>query len=212
MMEVVYMKTVFVNPERCVGCKQCEIACAVEHSQSKNIYEAVFEKPKPRPRIHVSPGIYFNTSFPNKCRHCNPAPCMAVCPTGAISRDPDMDIVVIDGYKCITCAMCAMVCPFDVLRYYESAVVQLDKAVAVKCDHCIDRQRRGIIPACVEVCKVDALVFGDVNEIERKASSRLAKLVSVAAGEIRPEMPRLPANFEAWREWGESASELKSRS
>jgi carbon-monoxide dehydrogenase iron sulfur subunit len=202
------MKTVFVNPERCVGCKQCEIACAVEHSQSKDLYQAVFETPKPRPRMHVAPGIYLNSSFPNKCRHCDPAPCMTVCPTGAISRDVDRDIVVIDGDKCITCAMCAMVCPFDVIRYYESAAVLHDRTVALKCDNCIERQREGRIPACVEVCKVDALQFGDINELVKSASGRLARMVSVAAGEVRPELPRLPAHFEAWRDWGEHVDQV----
>lgn len=201
------MNTVFVNPERCIGCRQCEIACAVEHSQSKALYQAVFETPKPRSRIHVAPGIYLSSSFPNKCRHCDPAPCMAVCPTGAISRNADLDIVLIDGDRCITCAMCAMVCPFDVIRYYQSAVVRLGRTVALKCDHCIDRQHAGEIPACVEACKVGALEFGDINELVKDASLRLAKAVSVAVGEMQPEMTRLPANVEAWRDLGQSISQ-----
>ncbi|MFQ5811660.1 MAG: 4Fe-4S dicluster domain-containing protein [Anaerolineae bacterium] len=200
------MKTVFVNPERCIGCKQCQIACAVEHSQSKNLYQAVSETPTPRPRILVAPGLYLNTSFPNKCRHCDPAPCKAVCPTGAISRDADLDIVVVDGYKCIACAMCAMVCPFDVLTYYPSPSVELGKPVALKCDHCIERQRRGEIPACVEACKTGALEFGELNELVKTARTRLAQAVSVAVGEIRPEMARLPAHIEAWRGLGETVS------
>lgn len=201
------MKTVFVNPERCVGCKQCEIACAVEHSQSKSLYQAIVEKPRPQPCIHVVPGLYLSTSFPNKCRHCDPAPCMAVCPTGAISRDPELDMVVVDGYKCITCAMCAMVCPFDVLTFYPSPAVKLDKDVAIKCDHCIDRQRQGRIPACVETCKTGALVFGDINDLVKDASLRLARIVSVAVGDMQPEMPRLPANVEAWRDLGKIISQ-----
>lgn len=201
------MKTVFVNPERCIGCKQCEIACAVEHSQSQNLYQAILEKPKPQSRIHVVPGIYLSTSFPNKCRHCDPAPCMSVCPTGAISRDTQMDIVVVDGQKCIACAMCAMVCPFDVLTFYPSADVKLDKAVAIKCDHCIERQHEGRIPACVEACKVGALVFGDINELARDSSLRLARTISVAVGEMQPEMVRLPANVEAWRAVGKTISQ-----
>ena len=201
------MKTVFVNPERCIGCKQCEIACAVEHSQSQNLYQAILEKPKPQSRIHVVPGLYLSTSFPNKCRHCDPAPCMSVCPTGAISRDTKMDIVAVDGQKCIACAMCAMVCPFDVLTFYPSADVKLDKAVAIKCDHCIERQREGRIPACVEACKVGALVFGDINELARDSSLRLARTISVAVGEMQPEMVRLPANVEAWRAVGKTISQ-----
>lgn len=199
------MKTVFVNPERCVGCKQCEIACAVEHSQTRTLFQAVSELPRPRPRIHVAPGIYLSSSFPNKCRHCDPAPCMTVCPTSAISRSGD--IVLIDGNRCITCAMCAMVCPFDVIRYYESAVVLGERTVALKCDHCIERQQAGRQPACVEACKVGALQFGELNDLIKSASSQLAKVVSVAVGEVQPELVRLPTNVEAWRELGKTTSQ-----
>jgi carbon-monoxide dehydrogenase iron sulfur subunit len=133
---------------------------------------------------------------------------MAVCPTGAISRATDADIVVVDDKKCITCALCAMVCPFDVICYYQSAAVKRDRAVALKCDHCIERQGQGQIPACVEVCKVGALEFGEINELIKSASTRLAKLVSVAVGEIEPELPSLPANIEAWRAFGESLDQV----
>jgi carbon-monoxide dehydrogenase iron sulfur subunit len=171
------MKTVFVNPERCIGCKQCQIACAVEHSKSKNLYQAIAEDRKPRPRVLVGPGVFLDTSFPNKCRHCEPAPCMSVCPTGAISRDGDTGTVVVDVDKCITCAMCAMVCPFDE------------------------------VPACVDACKVGALVFGDINELVKAARTKLAQTVSVAVGQIEPATARLPANVEAWRDLGRAVTQ-----
>ncbi len=203
------MKTVFINPERCIGCKHCEIACAIEHSQSKNLYQAVFEEPLPRPRIHVEPGLYLNTSLPNKCRHCDPAPCMQVCPSGAISRSDDLsEIVLIDGNKCILCGMCAMVCPFDVITYGRTWTVRLRRDVAIKCDHCIDRQREGRIPACAEACKVGALQFGEINELVKAARTRLSEAVSVAVGEIRPEVTLIPENVGAWRELGEEISQL----
>ena len=198
------MKTVFVNPERCVGCKQCQMACAVEHSQSKALYQAVFEEPRPRPRVLVAPGLYLDTSFPNKCRHCEPAPCMAVCPTGAISRDMSLGIVLIDEQKCIACAMCAMVCPFDVITFYPS----IHKLVAMKCDHCIERQTRGEIPACVEACKTGALVFGEINELIKTARTKLAQSVSVGVIEMEPETVGIPAYVEAWRSMGEIVSKI----
>ena len=201
------MKTVFVNPERCIGCKQCQMACAVEHSQTKNLYQALTEKRKPRPRVLVAPGLYLDTSFPNKCRHCDPAPCLTVCPTGAISRNAGMDIVLVDGDRCISCAMCAMVCPFDVITFYPSPTARWDKPVAIKCDHCIERQRQGETPACVEACKVGALLFGDVNELIKTARTQLARTVSVAVGEIELETVRLPANVEAWRNLGQAVSD-----
>lgn len=202
------MKTVLVNPEHCVGCMQCRIACAVEHSQSKNLFDAVSEKPKPRPRIHVAPGLYLNTSFPNKCRHCDPAPCLETCPTGAISRDEDSNIVVIDGDKCISCGMCAIACPYDVIRYYESPGTVLDNDVAIKCDNCIERQRGDDIPACVEVCKVNALEFGDINELADTATGRLSKAVSAASGAIESKFTELPDNYEGWVNWGKEVGEL----
>ena len=108
------MLTVFVDPQRCIGCLQCEYACAVEHSHSRDPVIALSELPVPRKRVHVQAGPTPNTAFPNKCRHCDPAPCQQVCPTGAIYRDAAYDAVLIDASKCIACAMCAMVCPFDV--------------------------------------------------------------------------------------------------
>jgi carbon-monoxide dehydrogenase iron sulfur subunit len=199
------MKTVFVNPERCIGCKQCQIACAVEHSQSKALYQAIFEETKPRPRILVAPGLYLDTSFPNKCRHCDPAPCMSVCPTGAISRDSSMDIVLVDESKCIACAMCAMVCPFDVITFYTSSG---NKLSAIKCDHCIERQNRGEIPACVEACKTGALEFGEINELVKSARTKLAQTVSIAVKEIDTEAARIPTHVDTWRSMGEVVSTI----
>ncbi len=205
------MKTVFVHPERCIGCKQCETACAVAHSQTKNLFLSVFESPAPKPRIHAEPGLALNTAFPNKCRHCNPAPCMSVCPTAAIHRPPDFnDIVIIEPRKCIACGMCAMVCPFDVITYYPAAAVPEKAAVATKCDHCIERQRMGLIPACVEACKVNALEFGEINELVKAARTRYSEVVSVAFGQISSEMTALPANVEAWREYGAAVTHLNT--
>jgi carbon-monoxide dehydrogenase iron sulfur subunit len=120
-------------------------------------------------------------------------------------------MVLVDGYKCITCAMCAMVCPFDVLTFYPLPHLDRNKTVAIKCDQCIDRQRQGELPACVEACKVDALVFGELNELVKQATSRLAEEVSVAIGEIKPPIARPIPHVEAWRQWGESVDQINNR-
>ena len=205
------MKTVFVHPERCIGCKQCEVACAVAHSQTKNLFLSVFETPAPKPRIHAEPGLVLNTAFPNKCRHCNPAPCMAVCPTSAIYRADDFpEIVLVDERKCIACGMCAMVCPFDVITFYASPAAPEKAAVAIKCNHCIGRQRQGQIPACVEACKVEALQFGEINELVKSARTRYSEVVSVAVAQVGSEVTSLPANMDAWRHLGAEITHLNT--
>ncbi len=201
------MQTVFVNPERCIGCRQCEFACCVAHSQSKDATAALREDPVPRARIHVSPGRSFNSSFPNRCRHCDPAPCEQVCPTGAIARDNDKDLVLVDIHKCIACAMCAMVCPFDAVTFFPQANGMPARVVATKCDGCIERLQDGREPACVEVCKVGALVFGEVNELV--AAGRLRQSAAMlAASALQEPTERAPAGIAGWHEWGESTTKL----
>jgi carbon-monoxide dehydrogenase iron sulfur subunit len=205
------MRTVFVHPERCIGCKQCEPACAVAHSQTQNLFLSVFETPIPKPRIHAEPGLVLNTAFPNKCRHCNPAPCMAVCPTAAIQRATDFpEIVLVEARKCIACGMCAMVCPFDVITYHPAAAAPEKTAVAIKCDHCIERQRHGLVPACVEACKVTALQFGEINELVKAARTRYSEAVSVALVQVGSEITAVPANVDAWRRLGAEVTHLNS--
>jgi carbon-monoxide dehydrogenase iron sulfur subunit len=175
--------TVVVDPQRCIGCGQCELACAVQHSMSRDPVLALSEEPRPRSRIHVKAGPKPNTSYPNKCRHCDPAPCSLVCPSGAISRDNTKDTVLIDDRKCIACAMCAMVCPFDVITYHAQQVGQDERTVAVKCDGCIYRVRKGLLPSCVEACKTGALRYGDINSFVAEGQRREAATVLAAAGD-----------------------------
>ena len=136
---------------------------------------------------------------------------MGVCPTGAITRAQDYpDIVQINASKCIACGMCAMVCPFDVLTYRASSAAPEKQVVAIKCDHCIERQREGLIPACVEVCKVGALEFGELNELAKAARTRFSEKVSAAVGQVPTEIAALPPQIEEWRAWGAAVAHLNA--
>jgi carbon-monoxide dehydrogenase iron sulfur subunit len=106
--------------------------------------------------------------------------------------------------------MCAMVCPFDVITYFPLSAAPERAVVAVKCDNCIDRQRQGLIPACVESCKVNALEFGEINVLTKSARTRYSEAVSVALGQATPQVAVLPANVEAWRGYGAAVTHLNT--
>ena len=193
------MKTVIVIPEKCVGCKQCLIACAVEHSQSKNLFVALSEQMQPRPRLQVYAGTQ-HFAFVNKCRHCDPAPCQLVCMPGAISHDPVRGTTDIDPQRCISCGMCAMACPFGVLRYAPTAAAPEKKSVALKCDQCPDREREGRPPACVEACKVGALVYGTLEEAMARKGLRVAKAVFASLQGTEGIGTAVPPLVRLWRQ------------
>lgn len=201
------METTFVAVERCIGCRQCELACAVEHSKSQSPSSAAWEEPKPAARIFVQPGLTPSTSIPVRCRHCDPAPCERVCPTGALFRDDSQGLVLQSPGKCINCAMCAMVCPFDVIVFHPRPNGTPDHVTAVKCDGCIERRARGRAPACVEACKTGALLFGELNALI--AAGRAQRSVALIAELLaQPSESESPATVAAWRGWGRAASTI----
>lgn len=149
-------KTIVVNVEKCLACKSCEIACALAHSKSKVLEEAVAESPKPQQMVTVeAAGEY---GVPIQCRHCENAPCIPVCPTKAIHRPSPDGPVLIDKDRCIGCKFCLMVCPFGVIN------ISAGGTAVLKCDLCIERTRMGEQPACVEACPTKALKLVDVKE------------------------------------------------
>jgi carbon-monoxide dehydrogenase iron sulfur subunit len=195
------MKTVIIRPERCVGCLQCRLACAVEHSQTKVLAAAIGEEVRPRPRLRIYPGRV-HLAFTNKCRHCDPAPCQEVCIAGAISRSASRGTVEIDPHRCIRCAMCAMACPFGVLTYAPVFQAPERAAVALKCDQCPERERLGRVPACVEACKVGALTYGDWEEAQEDKGRALAQAFFGTRPAGDEAGPSLPESIRLWHQLG----------
>lgn len=161
------MKEIFVRLDRCLGCRSCEIACAVEHSATKNLLSAIVEKPVPRKRTQVE--YVLGQNIPLLCRHCEDAPCVRVCRTAALSQDPITRIVTHNPDSCIGCWMCSMVCLYGMIGR------ELERRVAIKCDCCPDRD----VPACVEACPTKALVYMEEAEFadlkRREAATAVAK-------------------------------------
>ncbi len=150
-------KAIMVNIEKCLACKSCEIACAVAHSKSKVLEEAITERPTPQRRVAVEAAGEF--AVPLQCRHCEDAPCISICPTAAIHRHEADGPVLIEQDRCIGCKFCLMVCPFGAID------VSTDGKVMLKCDLCIERTKAGLEPACVEACPTGALKLVDEKEL-----------------------------------------------
>ena len=150
-------KSILVDIEKCLACKSCEIACAVAHSKSKVLQEATQELPKPQSRVTVQAAEEF--AVPLQCRHCEDAPCIAVCPTAAIHRQETDGPVLIEQEKCIGCKYCLVVCPFGVIE------LSRDGKAIVKCDLCFERAKAGQEPACVEACPTKALKLGSEKDL-----------------------------------------------
>lgn len=164
-------KTIAVNIERCLACKSCEIACALVHSKSQNLEAAAEELPRPQRMVTVEAAG--ELGVPIQCRHCEAAPCIEICPTGALQREGEQGPVVIDGDLCIGCKLCMLICPFGVLQIGDEG------RAAIKCDMCYERLEKGELPACVEACMTGALKLVSLKEEtssrRKEASKKLAK-------------------------------------
>ncbi len=183
------MKKIFVDYERCVACKGCEIACAVEHHPDRSLAGLVGDR---RTQVNVRVLAVEHEAFPVSCRHCDPAWCMDACPAGAISRDPHTGAVTLDPGRCKACGMCAMVCPFDAISFKKTHASG-DRETAYKCDLCSHRVREGRLPACVEACHSGALAFREHEEMRRDRAVR--SLREYLLGEAA-----LPETFALFRE------------
>ena len=183
------MKKVLVDYKKCVACKACETACAIEHHPSRSLVGAIGD---PKTQVNVRVIAVGSESFPLACRHCDPADCLDACPAGAIKRDDPTGAVLLDAALCKSCAMCAMVCPFDAISFQVTHASPYGRDVAYKCDMCVDRLHAGGSPACVEACHSGALVFAEVSAFrERRGREGLRHYL---LGE-----EQMPANVEAFR-------------
>ncbi len=168
-------KTIACRIDHCLACKSCEIACALEHSQSGSLTKAVSERPRPQRRVTVeAAGAH---GLPLQCRHCEEGPCQSVCPTGAIHRDQQSGLTLVDEDLCIGCKLCILVCPLGVLQIGER------NRATIKCDQCLDRQKEGLEPACVAACPTHALQLVDEGEISKEDRRLVAVTIEAPVSE-----------------------------
>jgi len=163
------MKQIYVRPERCMGCRSCEISCAVQHSKDKDLFPAVLQSPPPQKRLFVESDGQLR--MPVLCRHCEEAPCLNACISGCLYRDGN-GFVRRHKDRCIGCWTCVMMCPFGVITR------DAENHIAVKCDRCHKLE----VPACVTACPTKALVLVDTDDIPSLKRRQL--ILAASGGEV----------------------------
>lgn len=160
---------ILVDVTRCTGCNLCVDAC-VEANQLGSYNKKLQDSPDGLSAsrwasIVESPKGGFVRKF---CRHCLDPACVSACPAGAMFRN-DAGVVLYDAQKCMGCRYCMMACPFGIPRYEWESTVPLVK----KCTLCHNRLEKGQLPACVETCPEQVMVFGDRDELLLQAHQRI---------------------------------------
>jgi anaerobic dimethyl sulfoxide reductase subunit B (iron-sulfur subunit) len=169
-------KGFYIDTTRCTGCYACATACKNWNGVGPTVSDVPgTQGPKWRRVNTVESGAYPNAKIITvsfACMHCGDPACMAVCPTGAISKRAEDGIVVVDDTKCIGCHYCFFACPFGVPQYGADGTMQ-------KCQYCLDRTTNAQDPACVATCPAQAIKAGTMEELAQYANQKVAaQLVS----------------------------------
>lgn len=155
------MNIITSNPDKCTGCRLCELACSLKNTREFN---------PTRARIQV---IGFDEMFclPVMCFHCEKPYCAEVCPAGAITVEEASGIVRVSKEKCVGCKICTLACPFG------NIVFSTEEKVAVKCELCDGE------PECVLFCATGALEFKEADTaMIRKKIALSEKLKEIYEG------------------------------
>ncbi len=144
------MKRIYVNEDRCLGCKLCEYECIFAGSHLDEMFKLKGRLNEFIPKIKVEGEEGADVHFAVNCRHCTNAICVQSCIAGALSKT-DGGTVEIDKNKCVGCFTCVLVCPFGAI------MPAADGKSAQKCMLCTDNGRD--IPNCVAHCPNGAIVF-----------------------------------------------------
>ena len=155
-----------IDEDLCVGCDQCEKACAATHDGVSRLDRS------------AGPSL-FSLHLPTSCRHCEHPHCMQDCPPNAIHRLPDGEVSIAD--TCIGCGNCVENCPYGVIQLAQVAPKtsflsrigrRAPKEVAktaVKCDSCASLKGG---PACVRACPTGAAIRIHAEDVLKLAKQR----------------------------------------
>jgi Fe-S-cluster-containing dehydrogenase component/formate-dependent nitrite reductase membrane component NrfD len=169
-----------IDQTKCIGCHACTTACKSENHVALGVFRTWVKNVD----VGVFPEVRRHFAV-LRCNHCEDAPCVEICPVTAMYQRDD-GLVDFDESLCIGCKACMQACPYDAIY------MDPDSNTAAKCNFCSHRVDEGLLPACVVVCPVEALVFGDMDD----ASSKVARALKEQRVTVRrPEQRTRPKAF-----------------
>ncbi|MBZ0198566.1 MAG: 4Fe-4S dicluster domain-containing protein [Ignavibacteriaceae bacterium] len=175
---------VLVDTTVCVGCRNCEWACKDAHNLPAGNLESYEDRKileKKRRPDHTALTVVNeyphgkNSNLPIdvkvQCMHCDHPACVSACIVGAFSKQEN-GAVIWDTDMCIGCRYCMAACPFQIPAFeYEKAL----SPKIMKCDFCFELTKVGKLPACVNICPVEALTYAPRTELVKIARDRIRR-------------------------------------
>jgi formate dehydrogenase iron-sulfur subunit len=163
-------KALLYDATLCIGCLECERACA---AQNKLPYPESIEKQKKTSEFKYTYVAVKQQPDGEKymrrlCMHCNEPTCVSACPVGALVKTKNGPVTY-DEDKCMGCRYCMVACPFEIPKYQYDRLAPLVR----KCTFCANRQAEGKKPACAEACPTGALAFGKRGPLLELAKGRI---------------------------------------
>ncbi len=160
-------EAIVVELDKCLACRSCEFACAMVHADAENIEEAMLSEFPLLPRVKVIAAA--GRAVPLQCQHCEDAPCVEVCPSGALYKDERTGRTLTVVEKCIGCKSCIFACPFGAVEWNAGS------RRLIKCDLCEGIVEEGEEPACVKGCPTRARRVRKMAELARERQREAAE-------------------------------------
>lgn len=163
-------KALLYDATQCVGCLECESACAKQNGLPYDENVAKQKKASEYKFTYVEDAG--NDKYMRRmCMHCDDPACASVCPVGALEKTK-LGAVTYDASKCMGCRYCMLGCPFNVPKYEWSKAIPTIK----KCTMCYaERTSKGLPTACAEACPTGATMFGERADLLAEARKRIAE-------------------------------------
>jgi formate dehydrogenase iron-sulfur subunit len=159
-------KALLYDATVCIGCKQCEQACADQNKLEYN--DAVAAEQRQSDHKFTVVLIKDDKFMRRLCMNCQEPACASVCPVGALQKTA-LGPVTYDADKCMGCRYCMVACPFSVPKYEWNKLFPKVR----KCVMCPDRVSAGKQTACAEICPTGATKFGERDDLIAEAQQRL---------------------------------------